>query len=361
MKPKQIIDDPAAETLAKLARVAAATPKKPKPSEVDAAGLEFKRLLAADSSANASLKDIRAAKATRKNQLKAALTVVWDALGKGVTVNGYSSREDWAKKFAGYSRRQCEYIVYGRPDRTGESANHGAQGFKLTQLDFYFYNRRKEEKSVAMMVDFEVAGSRDSGVVKLSVRVPGENVHENYDAAVKKMTALLKQLRLWNGETAKTIKEGVEEYFADVEIKPTPAPKAKKPVAKLNKKERLAYDALKKKLDPLAKHFEDGQIGAVEWRSMVTIFENASIGRAIFRKRSGRFADFMKQVRERMEAAIRDAQQITVVLKDNCEEHTGQHENCKECMRRHIPTDAERAQSELFNATGNLDGDEEQL
>jgi len=51
----------------------------------------------------------------------------------------------------------------------------------------------------------------------------------------------------------------------------------------------------------------------------------------------------------------------TVVLKDNCEEHTGQHENCKECMRRHIPTDAERAQSELFNATGNLDGDEEQL
>ncbi|MGB2635486.1 MAG: hypothetical protein WAM58_16265 [Candidatus Acidiferrum sp.] len=235
MKPKQIIDDPAAETLAKLARVAAATPKKPKPSEVDAAGLEFKRLLAADSSANASLKDIRAAKATRKNQLKAALTVVWDALGKGVSVNGYSSREDWAKKFAGYSRRQCEYIVYGRPDRTGESANHGAQGFKLTQLDFYFYNRRKEEKSVAMMVDFEVAGSRDSGVVKLSVRVPGENVRENYDAAVKKMTALLKQLRLWNEETTKTIKEGVEEYFADVEIKPTPAPKAKKPVAKLNK------------------------------------------------------------------------------------------------------------------------------
>ena len=85
---------------------------------------------------------------------------MWKALGKGATVNGYNSREDWAKKFAGYSRRQCEYIGVRSPaHRTGENANHGAQGFKMSQLDFYYYNRRKEEKSVSMMVDFEVAGA----------------------------------------------------------------------------------------------------------------------------------------------------------------------------------------------------------
>jgi hypothetical protein len=43
------------------------------------------------------------------------------------------------------------------------------------------------------------------------------------------------------------------------------------------------------------------------------------------------------------------------------EQHTGQHQNCKECMKRHIPTDARREQSALFNATGNLDGDDEDV
>lgn len=98
---------------------------KPKQTiDPNVAGEEFKKLLAED---RIALKDIRAAKATRKQQLKAALTVVWEALGKGITVNGYNTREDWAKKFAGYSRRQCEYIVYGRPSREGGNANRGSQ------------------------------------------------------------------------------------------------------------------------------------------------------------------------------------------------------------------------------------------
>ena len=47
---------------------------------------------------------------------------------------------------------------------------------------------------------------------------------------------------------------------------------------------------------------------------------------------------------------------VTVVI---TESHTGLRENCKECLKRHIPTDGQRAQSELYNACGNLEGDEE--
>jgi hypothetical protein len=69
---------------------------------------------------------------------------------------------------------------------------------------------------------------------------------------------------------------------------------------------------------------------------------------------------FGKQARKNRAEQVEQKQgQVTVMLKDDCEEHTGQHENCKECMRRHIPTDEQRKQSELFNACGNLDGDDE--
>ena len=49
--------------------------------------------------------------------------------------------------------------------------------------------------------------------VKLSVRVPGANTRETYDAVVEKMIALMKQARLWNKETAADFKKWLEEYF----------------------------------------------------------------------------------------------------------------------------------------------------
>jgi hypothetical protein len=324
---------------------------KPKQTiDPNIAGMEFKRLLADDDRANVSLKNIRSAKSARKTQLKAALTVVWEALGKGATVNGYNSREDWAKKFAGYSRRQCEYIVYGRPDRTGENANHGAQGFKMSQLDFYYYNRRKEEKSVSMMVDFEVAGSRDSGVVKLSVQVPGENVRENYDAAVKKMTALLKQVRLWNEESAKYMKEGLEEYFADVKVKPAPASKVKKVKVKTVTHRWGGVTAGGGQNSRMRDYALCG--ARFSGSSWTTKQRHVSVDK----DETPTCPKCLKLIAEQQ---VSEPAQVTVVINDSpTEAHTGQHENCKECMRRHIPTDAQREQSELFNACGNLDGDD---
>jgi hypothetical protein len=175
-------------------------------------------------------------KGAEKDKAKIApkLREVWTALEAKTEVNGVKSKGAWAKKF-GITLRYCQYIVKDGSRKRERSEPSVRPAFKMTYLDFHYYNRRKEEKSLTMLVDFEVGSSRDS-VVKLSVRVPGENVRENYDAAVEKMTKLLKQVRLWNEETATYIKEGLEEFFADVEIKPTPAPKVKKPKATKKKK-----------------------------------------------------------------------------------------------------------------------------
>ena len=83
-------------------------------TDPNAAGNEVLRLLKEDGSANAELKDIRSAKATRKEQLKAALTVVWQAFEAKQTVNGCSTRKEWCQNFAKVTPRHCEHIIYGR-------------------------------------------------------------------------------------------------------------------------------------------------------------------------------------------------------------------------------------------------------
>lgn len=98
---------------------------KPKQQiDPNAAGDEVKRLLAEDGTANVAIKDLRSAKAARKEALKSALTIVWEALGNNQTVNGYSTREEWAKNFAGCSRRHCEHIVYGRKPSDANKRSH---------------------------------------------------------------------------------------------------------------------------------------------------------------------------------------------------------------------------------------------
>jgi hypothetical protein len=196
MKPKQTIDDISAEVKSLIGSM--------KLSEID-------------------VKQTRALAQPK-------LQLIWKALEAGQVVSGCKTKGEWAK-YANVTTRYCQYIIKdGSRKRIGGDANPVRKDSpqpKMTLLDFYYYNRRKEEKSLSMMVDFEVGTNRD-GVIKLSVRVPGENVRENYDVAVKKMTALLKQHRLWSEATANYIKEGLEEYFKDVEVKPTPAPKVKK-------------------------------------------------------------------------------------------------------------------------------------
>src|SRR5579872_7100161 len=78
------------------------------------AGEEVKRLLQEDGTANAALKDLSTAKAARKEQLKAALAVVWLAFESGQTVNGFATKEEWCAKFAGCTMRHAQHLIYGR-------------------------------------------------------------------------------------------------------------------------------------------------------------------------------------------------------------------------------------------------------
>jgi hypothetical protein len=101
---------------------------KPQPTiDPNAAGDEVKRLLAEDGSASAALKDLRSAKAARKEALKSALEIVWAAFDKKQTVNGFATRKEWAKEFAKVTPRHCEHIIYGRTER---KANHGSVALK---------------------------------------------------------------------------------------------------------------------------------------------------------------------------------------------------------------------------------------
>jgi hypothetical protein len=230
MKPKQQID-PAQETLAKLDRVKAAVAKIPKPqiNAADAAGNKALRLLTEDGTANASLKNLRSAKAARKEQLKQALTIVWEALESGATVNGYTTKDEWATKFAGVTDRTIQHILYGRAER---KANTGSPKLALTLLDTA-YNPRKDAKYLALVADVapvdangrEITGNMH---VKLDVVVKGPKNRETLDACAVKMTALMKQLRLWDKENAKRFKEYLEEVATERELTSTPAPSSKK-------------------------------------------------------------------------------------------------------------------------------------
>lgn len=106
---------------------------KPQPAiDPNAAGEEVKRLLAEDGIASAAFKDMRSAKAARKEQLKTALTVVWEAFESGATVNGFATREEWTAKYAGCTMRHAQHIIYGR---TRSEANNGSRAFALDKLD----------------------------------------------------------------------------------------------------------------------------------------------------------------------------------------------------------------------------------
>ena len=101
---------------------------KPKQQfDPNVAGEVAQRLLAEDSTANATLKDMRTAKVARKESLKVALTVVWQAFESGATVNGYSSRNEWCKEYARCTPRHAQHIIYGRKER---KANHGSLTLK---------------------------------------------------------------------------------------------------------------------------------------------------------------------------------------------------------------------------------------
>lgn len=150
--------------------------------------------------------------------------------------------------------------------------------------------------------------------------------------------------------------------------------------AQLNKKERLAYTTLKATFDKLAKDFGDGGISAVIWRSAVTIHENTNIQRTIFRKRSGHFMNFMKQVRERMEAEIRDhgtrmsePTQVAIVINDPpvtydteayAKAETWSQKRCiigsPENLAWSADLKARRELQEQIGEVGNLDGDDEE-
>jgi hypothetical protein len=210
---------------------------KPK-QQIDhnAAGDEAKRLLAEDGTANAVLKDLRTAKATRKEQLKAALTVVWSALEAGTAVNGFSTKEEWCKEFAKVTIRTAQHIIFGRKkddertdvrlDITAQIANvefnaqeaHCLvdfeqkrelkyQGARRSGNDFSFgtdnNNPTEEEYEALVKVDKVVwthTAMDVSGHVIVTVEnEDGTTTEKELVAALRtKVTATIKAMRLWN-------------------------------------------------------------------------------------------------------------------------------------------------------------------
>lgn len=94
--------------------------------------------------ARKALSSLRAAKAVKKlkiskandliedrNELvKPLLQQVHDAIAAGQAVNGQTSWDGWAK-YAGWSKRNLNYILNGRPERTGR--NHGSRSVELEE------------------------------------------------------------------------------------------------------------------------------------------------------------------------------------------------------------------------------------
>lgn len=83
----------------------------PKPTiDIDAAGIEAHRLFAEDRTADAELKDLRSQKIARKEQLKKALTVVWEALEKKQTVSDTDTKP---QRQAAVTRKRLRLLVEG--------------------------------------------------------------------------------------------------------------------------------------------------------------------------------------------------------------------------------------------------------
>lgn len=202
---------------------------KPIPQiDPNVAGDEVKRLLAEDGTSNAELKDIRAAKATRKEQLKKALTIVWEALEAGQVVNGFATKEEWCANYAKVTIRHCQHIIFGR---SKPEANNSSPERKAFIRDFGY---DRSAKKLTLYVDTEVRAEdgtlvQDGTGVSFRAAVDGAKDTATLDAAIKKMKTLLKSFKLWNSEFKTHAKEVVNEWMTEHHIKEAKpaAPKVK--------------------------------------------------------------------------------------------------------------------------------------
>jgi hypothetical protein len=359
-----------------------------------------------------------------KEKIAPMLRKVWSALEAKEEVNGVKSKGAWAKKF-GITLRYCQYIVKdGSRKRTEKKdANRVRGGFlgriaeakkkvgdiqrawdapykdgevrnvKLSELDqispILESVYREFEKLIAPN-GYEVMRTGNGSWVVQGKDEQPVITHIKYSP--RKTQCITRFInRKFKGLVF--AKDGEEVTCPDciairdkVVIKGTLQEAREKALAKnrlpaqLNKKERLAYTTLKATFDKLAKDFGDGEISAVIWRSAVTIHENTNIQRTIFRKRSGHFMNFMKQVRERMEAEIRDHEtrmseptQVAIVINDPpvtydteayAKAETWSQKRCiigsPENLAWSADLKARRELQEQIGEVGNLDGDDEE-
>jgi hypothetical protein len=190
----------------------------------------------------AALKALNQAKAAKKSKtakandlieernelVKPLLQQVHDSIAGGKPVNGCTTWAGWAKA-AGWSKRALNYILNGRKPQTGNSSSRPK--LALIMLDAV-YNRRKDAKYLALVADVapvdehghEITGGMH---VKLDVVVKGTESREILDACAAKLSALMKQLRLWDKETTARFKECLEEVAKERELTSTPTPSAK--------------------------------------------------------------------------------------------------------------------------------------
>jgi hypothetical protein len=359
-----------------------------------------------------------------KEKIAPMLRKVWSALEAKEEVNGVKSKGAWAKKF-GITLRYCQYIVKdGSRKRTEKKdANRVRGGFlgriaeakkkvgdiqrawdapykdgevrnvKLSELDqispILESVYREFEKLIAPN-GYEVMRTGNGSWVVQGKDEQSVITHIKYSPRKTQcMTRFIN--RKFKGLVF--AKDGEEVTCPDciairdkVVSKGTLQEAREKALAKnrlpaqLNKKERLAYTTLKATFDKLAKDFGDGGISAAIWRSAVTIHENTNIQRTIFRKRSGHFMNFMKQVRERMEAEIRDHEtrmseptQVAIVINDPpvtydteayAKAETWSQKRCIIGSPENVAWSAElkarRELQEQIGEVGNLDGDDEE-
>lgn len=91
-------------------------------SEIDIIGERAGEFLDAIAKSKKVIKANRDHLPSKEAKLRPLLKQVWDALDKGVAVNGFDTKTAWAAHNK-VSARYCQYIVNGRKARTGEHRN----------------------------------------------------------------------------------------------------------------------------------------------------------------------------------------------------------------------------------------------
>lgn len=259
----------------------------------NAAGIEVKRLLHEDGTANAMLRDLRSAKAARKEQLKAALTVVWQALESGATVNGFATKEEWCKGFVGCTMRHAQHLVYGRKPEANKrslditvsladvnfNSNEAHAVVKIEQshdLKYQGKRRNRADFSDAAPEEYEALDKEDklvwthtvkeiSGRITVAVEnEDGTMTEEQLVAALRaKVPATLKPMRLWNDDLTKEfdalVKEAADLHGFRPELRSQAAKRrsqAAKKAAQTRKKNKPAPEAPAKNAKV---HFRHGE------------------------------------------------------------------------------------------------------